>query len=307
MTATAPVPAVRQFLAVLSLSIAGAVVLLPESISAQSLSGREILERVEDNRRAVSDDAFNRLQLSSCPFGIQDGEISCSESPRVKAVESVSITTGKDNRDTRTVSIIREPASERGIGMLTYNYDDPEQSNETWLYLSALGQVKRIASSNSDEDSEPAAIFGSEFTTEDEDTGKLEEYDIRILGEDRVNGREVWRIETVPDAERARESRYARTVHYIDRQRLVTLRADMYDERDREIKRLMASRVEQVDGTWMARSLTMLNLVSNRLSNMAILEIHTGVDVPEDLLTPRTLTDVAFRETHLQQLREQVE
>ncbi len=124
-----------------------------------------------------------------------------------------------------------------------------------------------------------------------------------MLEESSESGREVWKIEAIPNEERARKTRYARSVHYVDKERFVVLRSEMYDRRDREIKRLMASRVEQVDGIWVARSLTMLNLVSNRLSNMAILEINTGLDVRENFLTPRTLTDVAFREAELQRLR----
>ena len=67
----------------------------------------------------------------------------------------------------------------------------------------------------------------------------------------------------------------------------------MFDQYDNEIKRLLASRVELVNDIWMARSLTMMNLVSNRLSNMAFLEIYTDVDVEDEFLTTRTLTDVA--------------
>ena len=167
--------------------------------------------------------------------------------------------------------------------------------------------MKRIASGNSDDDTEPASIFGSEFTTEDQDTGKLDEYTLTIVEETTEAGRDVWKIESVPNEERARKTRYARTVQYIDKERFVLLRADMYDEHDREVKRLIASRVELINNVWVARSLTMMNLVSNRLSNMAILEINTGIDVPDDFLTQRTLTDVAFRETELQKLREQID
>jgi hypothetical protein len=274
---------------------------------SSALTGREILERVEDNQRAISDSAFNRIQLSSCRFGLQNNQITCAERPRVKALESVGINTGPNARDTQTISIILEPAAERGIGMLSYSYDDPQRDNETWLYLSALGQVKRIASGNSDEDSEPASIFGSEFTTEDQDTGKLDDYQITILEESTEAGRAVWKIETIPNAERARKTRYARTVQYVDMERFVVLRVEMYDRQDREIKRLMASRIEQINDVWTARSLTMMNLVANRLSNMAILEIHTGIDIPENFLTPRSLTDVAFREAELRRIRSQVD
>ncbi|MDO8909845.1 MAG: outer membrane lipoprotein-sorting protein [Pseudohongiella sp.] len=281
---------------------------MASGLHAQETSdARQILEQVEDNQRAISDAAFNRIQLSSCRFGLQNNQITCAERARVKALESVSINTGPTKRDTRAISIVLEPAAERGIGMLSYTYDDPTQDNETWLYLSALGQVKRIASGNSDDDSEAASLFGSEFTTEDQDTGKLQDYTINMMGEGTESGRDVWLIETIPNEKRARASRYARTVQYVDKERLVVLRADMYDRSGREIKRLMASRIEQINGVWTPRSLTMMNLVANRLSNMAILEINTGVTIPENFLTPRTLTDVAFREAELQNIRSQVD
>ena len=275
--------------------------------SAQNLSGLAIMERVEDSQRATSDSAFNRMQLSTCRFGIKDNRITCAERPRIKSLESVGKNYGEDGKDSKNVTIVQEPAAERGVGMLSFTYDDTQRDNETWLYLSALGRVKRIASGNSDDDAEPASVFGSEFTTEDTDTGKLEEYEINILDETTESGREVWKIELIPNAQRALKSRYSRTVNYVDKERFVVLRVEMFDQYDNEIKRLLASRVELVNDIWMARSLTMMNLVSNRLSNMAFLEIYTDVEVEDEFLTTRTLTDVAFRETELEKHRQQVD
>lgn len=280
---------------------------LPCATLAQELTAREIMELVEDYQRATTDSAFNRMQLSTCRFGIKDSRITCAERPRIKAIESVGKNYGAELKDTKSIAIVMEPAAERGIGMLSYAYDDADRDNETWLYLSALGRVKRIASGSSDDDTEPASVFGSEFTTEDQDTGKLEEYEINLLEETTEAGRDVWKIEMIPNEERARKSRYSRTVQYIDKERYVPLKVEMYDQYDREIKRMLASRIEFINDVWMARSLTMMNLVTNRLSNMAILEIHLGIDVEDEFLTTRTLTDVAFRETELENLRQQLQ
>lgn len=275
--------------------------------NAQDLSGREIMELVDEAQRATSDSAFNRMQLSTCKFGVKDRKITCAERARVKALESVGKNYGLNLKDTKSITIVLEPAAERGIGMLSFAYDESTRDNETWLYLSALGRVKRIASGSSDDDTEPASVFGSEFTTEDTETGKLDEYEIIVLEETAESGRDVWKIEMIPNEERARKSRYSKTISYIDKERYVALRTEMYDQYDKEVKRLLASRVELIDDVWVARSLTMMNLVTNRLSNMAILEINTGIDVDDEFLTQRTLTDVAFRETELGKLRAQVD
>ena len=274
--------------------------------NAQELSGREIMQLVDDTSRRSNDSSFNRMQLSSCKFGVTDGRITCAERPRVKSLESVSKNYGAELKDTKSVTITLEPAAERGIGMLSYGYDEAGRDNETWLYLSTLGRVKRIASGDSDEETEPASLFGSEFTTEDTDTGKLEEYSFNVLEETTTSGREVWKIEMIPSEERARKTRYSRLVHYVDKERFVTLRSEMYDRYDKEIKRLMAARVELVNNIWMSRSLTMMNLVTNRLSNMAFVEIYTDLAIEDEFLTQRTLTDAAYRETELEKLRAQL-
>ncbi len=272
----------------------------------QDLSGFDIMKLVDDAQRETNDSSFNRMQLSSCKFGVTDGRITCAERPRVKSLESVAKNYGPELKDTKSVTITLEPAAERGISMLSYAYDETGRDNETWLYLSALGRVKRMASGDSDEETEPASLFGSEFTTEDTETGKLEEYTFNILEETTTAGREVWKIEMIPGEERAKKTRYSRQIHYIDKERYVGLRSEMYDQYNKEVKRLMASRVELVNGIWMARSLTMMNLVTNRLSNMAFVEIYTDLDIQDEFLTQRTLTDAAYRETELEKLRDQL-
>ena len=269
-------------------------------------NGRDILEKMSDFQRSITDSAFVKSRLSSCQYGIKDNKITCADTPRVKLLEAVGINYGKAKKDTKAVTIVVEPASEKGVGMLNYTFDETGKDNETWLYLSALGKVKRIASGNSDDDSEPASLFGSEFTTEDTDTGKLDDYTINMLGESQESGRPVWKIEMLPNVERAKKSRYGRRVLFVDKERFVSLRAELYDKQNKEIKRMLTSKVDEIKGVWTARSQTMLNLVTNRLSNMARTEINTEVSIPEDFLTQRTLTDVAFRETTLENLRAQL-
>ena len=266
---------------------------------------RSIMELVDNQQLAINDSTFMKLKLSSCTFGIQNKKISCTERPRVKVLESISTNYGESNRDNKTVTFTLQPLSERGIGMLSFSYDDKGKDNQTWLYLSALGKVKRIAGGN-EETSEPASLFGSEFTTEDTDTGKLSEYTFRILSETKINDRLVWQIESTPNKSRKARTRYARTVSYVDKTRYVILRSEMYDKYGNEIKRLIGSRVEQVNNVWLTRSMTMMNLVTNRLSNMAFLNINNGIIVSEYFFTKRSLEDAAFREAHLTNIRDQI-
>jgi outer membrane lipoprotein-sorting protein len=273
--------------------------------SAIAQDARTIMARVDAAARAQNDSSFTVMQLSTCKYGISGGKVKCTQRPTVKKLESASFNTGPGGKDSRSIAIVLEPAAERGIGMLSYVYDSAAKDNETWLYLSALGKVKRIVASNSSADSEPVSLFGSEFTTEDQETGKLDDYTYTLLDTVTYAGRKAYVIEQVPNAARAKKTRYAKTITWIDAERYVALKAEMYDKRGNEIRRLIAAKIQKVNGVWMSRSLTIMNLVSGRLSNMAMAEIHFGVQIDPELMTQRALTDTAFRERQLEALRAQ--
>ena len=276
------------------------------AIAETDLSAIEIMERVDEESRKSTDSAFTRMKLTTCKYGKKDGKVKCSEKARIKLVESAQINTGFDNKDTKSVSIILEPASEKGIGMLSYSYDDSDRDNETWLYLSALGKVKRISVRNSDdEETESASIFGTEMTTEDQETGKLDDYTYELLEQGTFRGREVAVIESTPKAYRLSKSSYGKTQNWIDIERFISLKVQMFDKYNNPIKKLEVGKVEKINDVWMGRSLTFFNTVSNRLTNMKLEAINFDMDIQEDFLTQRALTDQAFRERYLKDLRKQ--
>ena len=261
-----------------------------------------IMEKMDAQQREISDGNLTRSQLSTCKFGQKNKQITCVETPRVKVLESVSKQYGPEKKDSKGISILLEPASERGIGMLTYSYDDPNKDMETWLYLSALGKVKRMASGTG-EDREPVSVFGSEFTTEDMETGTVDEYTYKILQEGPFGDREVWVIEAIPKPIRAAKTDYSKLLYWVDKERYTILKAQTYDKRGKPFKQIAFADIQQIEGHWIARDITLINLQSQRLSNMKSEAIALNVEVDDEFLTQRTLTDFAYREKTLEALR----
>lgn len=268
-------------------------------------TARSIMEQVDHSQREANDAVFTRSRLSTCPYVVRDQRVVCSADARVKELESVQKQYGANNKDSRGISIVLAPASERGIGMLTYSYDDPDRETESWLYLSALGRVKRLSSG--EEDKEPVAFFGSEFTTEDMETGKTDEYEYRILQKGPYAGTEVWVIEATPKPERVRKTNYSKVLFWVDQTRYLILRGQSYDKRGNEWKRIFAKDIEQIGGHWIARSLSVMNIRDRRISTLETDQITLDVEVEDNFLTQRTLTDLAYRERQLSALRKQAQ
>ena len=277
------------------------------NLAQAEMTARELVQKMNDNQLLTTDSSFNLLQLTSCKYGTHNGKLKCVEKPRIKLLESAQINLGADNKDSQSITIILEPANEKGIGMLTYTYDASDQDNETWLYLSALGKVKRIASGRDDEDTEPTSVFGSEISTEDQETGKLDHYTYKILQSGNYKGRPVAVIESLPTIEGAKHTRYGKLRTWVDRERFISLKIQMFNRHGNAIKHVSAAKVEQINGIWLARSVTFKNLVSQRLTNMNIKTINFGLNIDAKFLTQRALTDQGFRQRHLQSLREQVQ
>ncbi|MBB3046587.1 outer membrane lipoprotein-sorting protein [Litorivivens lipolytica] len=286
----------RKLIAALTLGVVAA------SAMANDDKAQSIMKKMDALQREIADGNLTRSQLSTCKFGQKNKQITCVETPRVKVLESVSKQYGSEKKDSKGISILLEPASERGIGMLTYSYDDPDKDMETWLYLSALGKVKRMASGTG-EDREPVSVFGSEFTTEDMETGTVDEYTYKILQEGPFGGREVWVIEAIPKPIRAPKTDYSKLLYWVDKERYTILKAQTYDKRGKPFKQIAFADIQQIEGHWIARDITLINLQSQRLSNMKSEAIALNVEVEDEFLTQRTLTDFAYREKTLEALR----
>ncbi len=275
-------------------------------IPLQAQTAREIMEKVDQISRSTNNSSFTVMKLSTCKFGVSNRKIKCLEKPRVKKLESVQLNTGKDEMDSKAISIILEPAGERGIGMLSYTYDEVGKDSESWIYLSALGKVKRMAS-GADDDAEPTSLFGSEFTTEDMETGKLKEYTYKILKESKIGKRPVWIIESTPTPARLKKTRYSKTTVWIDKERYLALKVQTYDKRGKAYKKLSFFKVQQIKNRWMARSIIIMNIQTKRLTKMSLDKIALDVSVKENFFSQRSLTDFAFREHNLSNLRKQME
>lgn len=277
------------------------------SLAETDLSARDIMQRMDDNQRKTTASAFTRMKLTTCKFGYKDSKIKCVEKPRIKVIESVQINTGVDNKDTRAIAIIIEPASERGIGMLSYSYDNPDRENETWIYLSALRKVMRISVNRRDDEGEPANLFGTEISTEDRESGNIDDYTYTLLERGEYRGRPVAIIESVPKPHQVQKSSYGKTRTWVDTERFIALKIQMFDKNDNPIKRVDVGKIEKINGVWLGRSLTFINSVSQRLTNMKLEAINFDIVIDPSFLTQRTLTDQAFRERYLNILREQAQ
>lgn len=264
---------------------------------------RSIMKQTLDRETGASE--VSRVTLTTCRTVKRAGKLACAETPRVKRFDSVRLDVGPAGEDSRSLMVIREPADERGIGFLQYDYDAAGKDSDQWMYLAALGKVKRIVAGDEDEP-KTGSFFGSEIGYEDLSALHLEDFTYRLLKEATYRGRSCWIVESRPTDAYAPRSNYSRSIQWIDQERNLTLKLLLYDRQDQPVKQILMTEVEPVEGIWVARKMLVFNVQTRRQTTMALEAVRLNLDIPEALLTQRALTDAAFREGHLNALMQRL-
>lgn len=268
--------------------------------SAYAMDAREIMQKIIDRDDGQTEMSIQRY--TTCKYAKKGEKIACVDRPRVKEMESVRKDFGPNQRDHKGITIILNPAGERGIGMLQYDYEAEEKDTDQWMYFSALGKVKRLVSGSSNEPKK-GSLFGTEFGPEDVEAPKLNDYNYKILKETTYKKRPVWIIESTPTKEKFKKSNYSKHIMWVDKERLTMMRGDLYNRQGKLTKRMTARKFQKINDIWVARSSMMNNLETSRITNIKLLKVTYNVPIDDNFLTLRTLTDRAFRESHLEKLR----
>lgn len=266
----------------------------------QAEDARAIMQSVID--RNDGDTHYDKQIIATCKYTLKGGKLRCSERPRIKMMEVLGKDDGANGKDHKSVMIILKPAAEKGIAFLQYDYDDQSKDSDQWMYLSALGKVKRIVSGNGNEPRK-GALFGSEFGYEDIEKAHLDSFTYKLLRQEQYQQRDCWVIEVVPTAAQARKSNYSRFEQWIDKERLIVLKNRLFDRGGKLKKQLTASDVRQVDGIWVAHKANMNNVQEKRVSTLKIKSLTLNLPVQDELLSQRILHDAAFRERKLTKFR----
>lgn len=190
------------------------------------------------------------------------------------------------------MSLFDSPADIRGTAYLNYNYADPDQDNDSWLYLPSLQRVKRIASSDTAD-----SFMGSDFTYADINGLEDSWFDFQFIDANAdIDGQPAWHIEAVPKPEyksRAEASTgYARMHFWVDKTSFLQLRGQYWELRGNRVKYFAASDIELVDGIWTPHRLQVITTRNDTQEHASVLQVNAityNTSLAEDLFLTENL------------------
>ena len=168
---------------------------------------------------------------------------------------SIAALRGAGDTGDRTLVRFTYPNDIRGTSFLVWEH--PNADDERFLFLPALGRVRRIAGQEKQE-----SFVGSDLSYEDIGGRDVTDYSYAFAAENAVwtapDGSKLpaWSLES-----RAKDAgaEFPRSVSLILKDRLISVHADIFNRRNERAKTVDVTRIERVDGIWTALDLVVAN------------------------------------------------
>ena len=200
-------------------------------------------------------------------------------------VLAITALRGAGGRGDKTLVRFTYPNDIRGTSFLVWEHADA--ADERFLYLPALGRVRRIAGEEKQE-----SFAGSDLSYEDIGGRDVADYTYAFTSETAS-----W---TAPDGSRhaawALESRakdkdaeFPRSVSIVLKDQLVSVHADIFNRRDERAKVFDVRKLERVDGIWSALDLVVSNERDKTRTELTTTSLRYNVGLTDDDFSRRQL------------------
>lgn len=198
----------------------------------------------------------------------------------VKRKMSIQVLEGKGDGD-KSVASFSWPADVKGTRLLTWTHKSGD--DDQWLYLPAIKRTKRISARN-----KSGSFMGSEFAYEDMSSQEVEKYSYKLLAEEKLDGRDVWKMERYPVDKR---SGYTRQVVWNDKEYKNPLKIEFYDRKNELLKTGTFSDYKQFGKLWRVGKIEMFNAQTKKRSVLVWNNRKLGEELDEDDFESDALED----------------
>lgn len=208
---------------------------------------------------------------------------------RVRKLRQMTMKFGQGRK---TRMFFEAPADVRNTGFLSVDYDAGDKDDDQWLYLPSLHRSTRIAGAD-----KSGSFMGSDLSYADMTKRDTSDYDYTLIEQSAiVDGEDCWLIESRPKSPaEQKETGYLKTHAWISKSKLIRMQVKAWVVEGKKIKYMKFGGVRQVDGVWVAHSLTVRTVRGTQVESSTVFELS---DVK---FNQPGVTDGEFVETRLEQ------
>ena len=207
----------------------------------QGLSAAEVARRVQDRDTGRDSRAEMRMRLFDRQGRVRE--------------RALILLARRDPAGDKTLLRFTYPNDIKNTGFLVWEH--PGAEDERFLYLPALGRVRRIAGEEKQE-----SFVGSDLSYEDIGGRDLADYTYAFADPNATwtgpdgSKHPAWALES---RAKDRNAEYPRSVSLVRKDNFIVVHADVFNTRNERVKVFEVKKLDRVDGIWTVLALSVAN------------------------------------------------
>ncbi|MBU8891387.1 MAG: outer membrane lipoprotein-sorting protein [Bacteroidales bacterium] len=195
------------------------LLLIPVLVWAQNPSGKEILERIDENMASKSTISTSKMVIHGAR--------------QTRTIKAKSWGMGDEKSFTEYLA----PAREKGTKML-------KLEDELWIYSPSSDRIIKISGHMLRQ-----SLMGSDLSYEDmmDNAELLEDYDAGVIGSEIIDERDCWIVELQA---KTAEVNYQTRKMWVDKSRYIPLKEELYAKSGKLLKKLELSEITKIGNRW---------------------------------------------------------
>ncbi|MBL8217385.1 MAG: outer membrane lipoprotein-sorting protein [Bryobacterales bacterium] len=172
-----------------------------------------------------------------------------------------------------------EPAEVKGVALRVVNH--PDRASDQWMWTPSLQRDRRIAFQD-----RSTRFFGTDFSFEDLEERDVDQYDYKLLGSERVAGKECWKVESRP--KKTKPSQYTHGHIWVEKDRLVILQIESF-KGDNLIRRIKYTDYQNVQKIWTPFQIEVEDIGRKSRTTLRTEKLEYNVPMKDDRFTLQAL------------------
>lgn len=196
------------------------------------MTGKEVMQKAKDRDTGSTLHGLMGMDLKD-----KDGTVN----PRT--IEMWGATYDKKKDLSKSIMVFKAPAAVKNTRFLQVENDG--RDNDKWIYLPALGRVRRISSSEGS-----SSFMGSDFTYDDMETREIEDDTHKLLREEKLGKYNCYVIESI--AKDPEDSQYSKRISWVSKDSFIPVKGELYSKKTGKVQKVMIVKqnIKKVQGIW---------------------------------------------------------
>ena len=233
--------------------------LIPTFLWAQNPTGKEILEKIDENMASKSTISTSKMIIHG--------------TRQTRTVEAKTWGIGNEKSFTEYLA----PAREKGTKML-------KLEDELWIYSPSSDRIIKISGHMLKQ-----SLMGSDLSYEDmmDNVELLEDYDAGVIGSELIDERDCWIVEL--QAKTAEVNYQIRKI-WVDKVRYISLKEELYAKSGKLLKKTELSDITKIGNRWYPKKIVFKDMLKKGDGTEFIIDdIEFDKEIDEYIFTKSAL------------------